>query len=197
MSEPLDAEEYRDLFRAALPVASDADTIDPNLRTLFTPGGHRLALEPDVTVVRGARGVGKTVWFKVLQDQALRRVASEAYKLPRLNTIKPIPGFGSELAPDRYPGPAVLADLLRQTDDPTQIWTAVLVAALSVEDIRLGSSWRDRLSWVQQNPETLERELVKLGVMTRRADGRIDLPDVYRIAFNIGRRGGVPRLKVP
>jgi hypothetical protein len=38
-------------------------------------------------------------------------------------------------------------------------------------------------------------ELVALGVVTRRRDGRVDLPDVYRIAFNIGRRGGVPRLK--
>lgn len=38
-------------------------------------------------------------------------------------------------------------------------------------------------------------ELVAVGVMTKRVNGRIDLPDVYRIAFNIGRRGGVPRLK--
>ncbi len=40
----------------------------------------------------------------------------------------------------------------------------------------------------------LVRELMALGVMTRRADGRVDLPDVYRIAFNIGRKGGVPRV---
>ena len=36
-------------------------------------------------------------------------------------------------------------------------------------------------------------QLVALGVMTRRTNGKIDLPDVYRIAFDIGRRGGVPR----
>ncbi|MGH3611501.1 MAG: hypothetical protein ACRDRK_02550, partial [Pseudonocardia sp.] len=40
----------------------------------------------------------------------------------------------------------------------------------------------------------LVRELMALAVMTRRADGRVDLPDVYRIAFNIGRKGGVPRV---
>jgi hypothetical protein len=46
------------------------------------------------------------------------------------------------------------------------------------------------------NYSELVDELVTLGVMTKRANGRIDLPDVYRIAFNIGRRGGVPRLKM-
>jgi hypothetical protein len=45
------------------------------------------------------------------------------------------------------------------------------------------------------NYQDLVAELIEVGVMTKRADGRIDLPDVYRIAFNIGRRGGVPRLK--
>lgn len=39
-------------------------------------------------------------------------------------------------------------------------------------------------------------ELIALGVMRRRKDGRIDLPDVYRIAFSIGRRGGVPKVQV-
>ncbi|MFV2195127.1 hypothetical protein [Nocardiopsis sp. LOL_012] len=32
---------------------------------------------------------------------------------------------------------------------------------------------------------------------TYRRDGRLDLPDVYRIAFSIGRKGGVPKVKAP
>jgi hypothetical protein len=43
-------------------------------------------------------------------------------------------------------------------------------------------------------PRLIE-ELVDLGVMQRRKDGRIDLPDVYRIAFSIGRKGGVPKVR--
>ncbi|MGH1556358.1 hypothetical protein ACRAWF_45215 [Streptomyces sp. L7] len=39
------------------------------------------------------------------------------------------------------------------------------------------------------DPDRLIEELIVLGVMRRRRDGRIDLPDVYRIAFNIGRKG--------
>ncbi|GAA5212702.1 hypothetical protein GCM10023323_49840 [Streptomyces thinghirensis] len=44
-----------------------------------------------------------------------------------------------------------------------------------------------------EDPQLLIEELIALGVMRRHRDGRIDLPDVYRIAFGVGRKGGVPR----
>ncbi|MFF0307125.1 hypothetical protein ACFYSC_06840 [Streptosporangium sp. NPDC004379] len=56
------------------------------------------------------------------------------------------------------------------------------------EKVRTGPRSPDRY------PE-LVQELIELGVMRRRKDGRIDLPDVYRVAFSIGRRGGVPRVR--
>lgn len=34
-------------------------------------------------------------------------------------------------------------------------------------------------------------ELLRLGVLSRRSDGRIDIPDIYRSAFDIKRRGSV------
>ncbi|MFF2651121.1 hypothetical protein [Streptomyces sp. NPDC058045] len=43
------------------------------------------------------------------------------------------------------------------------------------------------------DPFALIEELVDLGVLTERTSGALDLPDVYRLAFNIGRKGGVPR----
>ncbi|MGW0489013.1 hypothetical protein [Streptomyces olivaceus] len=50
-----------------------------------------------------------------------------------------------------------------------------------------------------RHPDDLPRlitELRELGVMTDpRSDGRLDLPDVYRIAFGLGRMGGVARPK--
>ena len=75
--------QYRELL-TAMPSTVDADTnpIDP--RTLFTPPGHRLSLDPDVTVVKGGRGVGKSVWFKALQEDALRELATQEYRLPAL-----------------------------------------------------------------------------------------------------------------
>lgn len=37
-------------------------------------------------------------------------------------------------------------------------------------------------------------ELIEIGIITRRANGKLDLPDVYRIGFDLGRKGGVPRI---
>ncbi|KAB1931906.1 hypothetical protein F8271_25955 [Micromonospora sp. ALFpr18c] len=159
MTVDLSPQQYRELLGSALPIAADADTLDPNLRTLFTPSSHRLALEPEVTVVRGARGVGKTVWFKALQNQLLRRVAADAYKLPRLTRIETHPVFGSELAPDRYPGPAILADLADRVSDPMQIWMAVLLYALKIDEVTRLSTWAARVAWVRENPEPVERSL--------------------------------------
>ena len=80
----LQPREYRELLRATLSKPTDADTIEPDPRSLFTPRGHRFALDPDVTVVKGGRGVGKTVWFRALQDHGLRVIAASEYQLPQL-----------------------------------------------------------------------------------------------------------------
>jgi hypothetical protein len=39
------------------------------------------------------------------------------------------------------------------------------------------------------------RDLKDLGVINSLSDGRIQVPDVYRIAFGLGRKGGVKPLK--
>ncbi|MCO7272249.1 hypothetical protein NHH00_03635 [Cellulosimicrobium cellulans] len=41
----------------------------------------------------------------------------------------------------------------------------------------------------------LIEDLREFGMFTTRADGRLDLPDVYRIAFGVGRKGGVPLVR--
>jgi hypothetical protein len=112
MTTKLAAAEYRQLISAALAAATDADTVDPAPRTLFTPDRHRQALDPDATVVRGARGAGKTVWFKALQDRALRALAATDYQLERLKSVDPLVGYGTELRPGTYPGPGSLRQLL-------------------------------------------------------------------------------------
>ncbi|MFD7541249.1 MULTISPECIES: hypothetical protein [unclassified Streptomyces] len=41
-------------------------------------------------------------------------------------------------------------------------------------------------------PQLLE-ELVDVGVLSRRTSGQLDMPDVYRVVYGLGRRGGVKR----
>lgn len=155
----LGPDEYRELIRGALGTAKDADTTDPGLGTLFTPDSHRLALDPDVTVVRGARGTGKTYWSKALQTGDLRELAAAAYEIGALRRVRVLSGFGTERRPDQYPGPAVLGRLLDQRSDPMHIWTAVLLTALDEPSMTGVPGWEKRTEWVAQNPEALERAL--------------------------------------
>lgn len=151
--------EYRELLRAALPPVVDADTIEPALRTLFTPDGHRNALDPDVTVVRGGRGVGKTVWFKALQNNTLRGLAAEHYRLERLTRIEPLPGFGSERT-SQYPSQRVLEHLINNNAEPKDIWTAVALVAFGVKEVKEQDSWQARVQWLQSHPEEAEQALI-------------------------------------
>ena len=143
MTASLSADKYRELIQVALPTSTDADTVDPEPRTLFTPDSHRLALDPDVTVVRGARGVGKTVWFKALQDGKLRALAANDYQLARLKSVETLAGYGTELRPDSYPGPASLGRMLEDGTAPYDIWMTVLLRALGTPRIQQPLSWPD------------------------------------------------------
>jgi hypothetical protein len=70
-------------------------------------------------------------------------------------------------------------DLRRQAEE---------TGRLSSGDTRTGPRFPD------DYPRLIE-ELAQLGVMRLRKDGRVDLPDVYRVAFAIGRKGGVPKVR--
>lgn len=155
----LAAEKYRELFEATLPSVVDADSLRPNLQTLYTPAPHRLALDPEVTIVKGGRGVGKTVWFRSLQDDALRTLAANSYRLPRLVSAQPLAGYGSALEPERYPGPAELGYLMSVRADPDLIWNAVLLTALGVVELQNAPSWTVRVDWVRAHPEIRDNAL--------------------------------------
>lgn len=155
----LTALEYRSLLQSALPKAQDADTAPPDLRTLFTPGPHRLALDPDVTLVKGARGAGKTVWFRSLQDPELRGMAADAYRLPRLRRTIPLAGYGSELQPGRYPGPAAFEDLVSSGVETDLIWSTVLLTSLGVSELQNIEQWAGRTNWVRDHPDARDRAL--------------------------------------
>ena len=39
--------------------------------------------------------------------------------------------------------------------------------------------------------EKIREELLRIGLFSLKKDGRIDMPDLYRVGFGLGRRGGV------
>lgn len=160
-------DEYRTLITRALGVALDADTDGPDLRRLFTPSSHRLALDPDVTVVRGARGTGKTYWAKALTDPELREVAARSYMMPRLRRVRVTTGFTTGGGSDTpYPSKRKIARLLREVTGPDVcefFWYAVVMMALGVPEIASIPDWGDRIRWAEENEDAYEDAL-------RRAD---------------------------
>lgn len=159
MTPGLSAEKLRDLIGVALPTPTDAGTVAPQTHTLFTPDRHRRALEPDVTVVKGARGIGKTFWFKALRDETLRVLTADEYEIPQLRKADSLVGYGEELRPDAYPGPATLAMMVGNGVDPRTIWTAVLLHALDVPQVQEQGTWQARVEWVRTHPEEYEQAL--------------------------------------
>lgn len=164
----LTAVEYRELLGAALPAVVDADTIDPDPRTLFTPSGHRNALDPDTTIVRGGRGVGKTVWFKALQDDSLREIAARYYRLDRLNRVDTLAGFGAKLS-KQYPNPRRLQSLVRRFQ-PSDIWTAVALFGFGIAELVAVEDWPDRVQWVVDNPGKVEDAILAVDEQAHQND---------------------------
>ncbi|MET2716094.1 hypothetical protein ABXV03_10215 [Streptomyces harbinensis] len=158
-------DEYRTLITRALGVALDADTDNPDLRRLFTPSSHRLALDPDVTVVRGARGTGKTYWAKALTDPELREVAARSYMMPRLRRVRVTTGFTTGGGSDTpYPGKRKIARVLREVTGPGVyefFWYAVVMMALGVPEIASIPDWADRIRWAGENEDAYEDALRK------------------------------------
>lgn len=165
----LTTHEYRTLVARALGVAVDADTVGPDPRRLFTPSSHRLALDPDVTVVRGARGTGKTYWAKALTDPELREIAAASYMMPRLNRLSVTTGFGqggSESAP--YPGRRAIAKLVRMDGfDPEDFWSTVVLMALGAPQVTGLDGWAERIRWTRDHPEEYEQALRRADRETR------------------------------
>ncbi|HAE51491.1 MAG: hypothetical protein CMO30_22165 [Tistrella sp.] len=71
-------------------------------------------------------------------------------------------------------------------DNVAMAWsTAKVLDQLGTPDDRLPPEHLD------QGPEGVREDLEKLGLLQRMRDGRVNMPDLYRVGFGLGRRGGV------
>lgn len=168
----LSPDEYRSLLSTALDGATDSDTSPPNTRTLFTPFLHRQALDPNVTIVLGGRGVGKTVWFQALQDSELRKLAVARYQLPVLDRVDASPGFGTSIRRE-YPSQRRLQALIERFA-AEDIWTAVALFGFGAIELTQLPDWADRAAWVRDNPGGVEDLLLDIDESAAEA-GRIRL----------------------
>lgn len=68
----------------------------------------------------------------------------------------------------------------------------VMLERAEAEDA-LGAGERSSGDAFGHDGAAIADELLRIGVLNRRSDGRIDIPDIYRYGFGIKRKGGVAR----
>ena len=169
----------RDAFRAALsgglPYETSTEGGFPTPSQFIAPARHGRAVDPDVPVVIGARGAGKSTWFRALLSASYRAnlnwapgtqldLASRA-----LEHADVVPGFGTEPS-EHYPGPDAIEQLRVQGVPPRAIWRAVVLrhalGATASETMPM-ASWLDTARWVHEQPEAVDRAFARIDASLR------------------------------
>ena len=142
---------------------------------VFVPIGHLKALHPQIMLVEGMRGAGKSFWTKVLSDSSLRQnlaisSTTEGWlqsELERISECKAIlwdaTGADDHLS---RPDPLTVKNWLATSGfEPKIFWQLVVLMRFPV-DPGLGlpgadpfDPWRCRMQWAQANPARLHAAL--------------------------------------
>lgn len=144
--------------------ASHQAAIAPDPAVIFAPASHANALDPERPLVIGNRGVGKSFWSAVLVHSQARLQISQVYNRLKLQRVEAVLGFHEDAGKDEgpAPSPALLKQLLGATEQPEDIWRAVLLKALGERfQLQLPSSLRELVEWTAENVEDSEKILRK------------------------------------
>ena len=142
---------------------------------VYFPQSHLKALHPDVALVKGMRGAGKTFWWSALQDRQVRQLIGESHERTGIDHRTDLrTGFGVRPALDDYPSKDVLGHLLQQVDARTT-WRAVQAWHLAPHGhpLRQNEDWVSRVNYVQGNPESIDRMLSELDQELVQSDRRV------------------------
>lgn len=120
----------------------------------YVPPSHARALEPDATLIEGIRGAGKSFWFALLASSPHLDFVRSSFPEVRLPAkIKVAQGFGTGLSISQAPDADTLVGLVEKFR-PRSIWRAVAAHQAQIGgDFASLKTWKERVSWVQANPE--------------------------------------------
>jgi len=123
-----------------------------------------------------------------LHYESIKRGVQEASRIRVQEIEEDYPWIRTLLAP--LVGMSVPAEM----DDIRAKWQeaealAALQQGIDADTVRLPPLHMD------EGPDGVLRDLVALGLMERLKDGRINLPDVYRVGYGLRRKGGVKPVK--
>ena len=129
---------------------------------LYLPPSHRKALDPNVSLVTGGRGTGKTFWWSALQDQSILQLLSKLH--PRLAPIAKsdwLIGFGVTEQPEYYPTKDEISEILAEGVEPRKMWRTIQSFHLATDDhpLKQVDSWAQRANYVDKNSGAIARLL--------------------------------------
>ncbi|MGF6900939.1 hypothetical protein [Paraburkholderia sp. GAS348] len=104
----------------------------PQVQEIFSPEQHAGALDPNVTIVLGARGSGKTFWTGVLGSVETRTAAADAYPHLGLTRVDVSLGY-SGLAHDGSVSRQTIDSRVPVGEEPTRgvlLWRCVVLRAM-------------------------------------------------------------------
>jgi hypothetical protein len=173
----------------------------PKVEEIFAPEQHAGALDPNVTIVLGARGAGKSFWAGVLGDEKTRKAASDAY--PNLGLSKLIVRFGfTGLPNDGSVSRATIDNQVppeREQAYASLLWRCVLLRAIqSALDPEAKPATISSLMKQYADPEEWEQECERgdRRLSKRRAKVLVVFDALYRFHSALNRRPTVLRHRV-
>ena len=145
---------------------------------LYLPPSHRKALDPDVSLITGIRGSGKTFWWGALKDISIRKLLEKFdSRLAPTAKSEVWAGFGVTEAPNDYPGRDEIKEMIGRVE-PRIIWRTIHARHLAEKShplTRLGS-WVARAEYAKNNPEKITR-------LFREYDDRLDKQKKYSLVL--------------
>lgn len=128
MSTRMRTADLRELIRDSLPVESAEYGAPPPKHQFFVPKTHARALNINIPVVLGDRGMGKSYWWAALQSREHRGLLARTAPDVRIREETLVfPGFGKTPDLPQYPSKDVFARLLIGGQKARLIWKAVVV----------------------------------------------------------------------
>ncbi|SDH21680.1 hypothetical protein SAMN05428968_2543 [Janthinobacterium sp. YR213] len=137
----------------------------PKINEIFAPEAHAGALDPNVTVVLGSRGAGKSFWAGVLGDDAARAFAADAYPRLGLQNIDVKFGFTGVLADGSVSRATIDSQVPIGSEDQKgpMLWRCVLLKALkSIVDPMSPSDDISTMMAKYTNPEMWENDCIQV-----------------------------------
>lgn len=136
----LDQAAIREALERLPDVVAQEDLRPPRRDTVYVPRLHGKALRPDVTVVIGMRGAGKSWWTAALADEQTRLLANSLGGIEHLQGVETRVGFGLDDSNRRFPSADAIRGLLASGSEPRDIWWAV-VAHHAAEVAGIDPGW--------------------------------------------------------